>query len=198
MSSIYAGRPHNVTMFSARIEAVSPAVSSDGGVPVRTHFPAILQSLSSQLAVENDPRCLDQIVGAVCRLIIAYREGVPIQQVLPVVFANLPLREDLEEYEPVLRAVLVLYADGTDLVKEAMPTLLKVCATIYDKKVAQDEDVFAADEVLMTKVRPLIASLVKQYHAQFLPQFTEVLSGLQSNNQLDLVTTLERIVASSD
>ena len=50
----------------------------------------------------------------------------------------------------------------------------------------------------MTKVRPLIQSLVKQYHAQFLPQFTEILSGLQSNNQLDLEKTLEGIVASSN
>ena len=169
-----------------------------GGVPVRTHFPAILQCLSSHLSVENDPRCLDQVVGAVCRLIVAYKEGVPIQQVLPVVFANLPLREDMEEYEAVFRALLVLYADGTDLVKEAMPNLLKLCATIYDKKIAQDEDVFAEDEVLMAKVRPMIQSLVKQYHAQLLPQFNEVVSGLQSNNQLDLVATLERIVASSD
>ena len=36
MSSSYLRGPAGLTMFSARIEAVSPAVSSDGGVPVRT------------------------------------------------------------------------------------------------------------------------------------------------------------------
>ena len=166
-----------------------------GGVPVRNHFPAILQLLSSQLANENDPRCLDQIVGAVCRLIIAYKEGVPIDQVMPVVFANLPLREDMEEYEAVFRALLILYGDGVDLIKTAMPKMLEICANIYDKKVPQDEDVFAEDDVIMAKVRPLIQSLVKQYQAHFLPQYGEVLSALQSNNQSDLVATLERIVA---
>ena len=168
-----------------------------GGSPVRNHFPSILQSLSSQLAVESDPRCIDQIVGAVCRLIVAYKEGVPTQQVMPVVIANLPLREDLEEYEAVFRALHILYADGSDIVKAAMPKVLEICASIYDKKVTKDDDVFAEAEVLMEKVRPLIQSLVKQYHAQFLPLYNEVLSALQSRNQSDLATTLERIVATS-
>ena len=172
-----------------------------GGSPVRNHFPSILQTLSTQLAVESDPRCLDQIVGAVCRLIIAYKEGVPIQQVMPVVMANLPLREDMEEYEAVVRALLILYGDGRDIAEwygdVAMPKVLEICASIYDKKVAKDDDVFAEEEVLMEKVRPLIQSLVKQYHAQFLPLYSEVLSTLQSRNQCDLAATLERIVTLS-
>ena len=168
-----------------------------GGEPVRAHFPAILQTLSSQLAAETDPRCLDQIVGAVCRLIIAHKESVPIQQVLPVVFQYLPLREDMEEYEVVLGAITVLLADGVDIVLAAMPKLIEICASVYDKKVPQDQDVFADDEVLMAKSRPLIQSLVKQYQSQFSPQYGEILAALQANSQADLVATLERIVASS-
>ena len=167
-----------------------------GGDPVRAHFPAILQTLSSQLAAEKDPRCLDQIVGAVCRLIIAHKEGVPVQQVLPVVFEYLPLREDMEEYEAVLGAINVLFADRVEIVMAAMPKLLEICASVYDKKVSQDQDVFADDEILMAKSRPLIQSLVKQYQSQFLPQYGELLSALQSNNQADLAATLERIIAS--
>ena len=168
-----------------------------GGEPVRAHFPAILQTLSSQLAAESDPRCLDQIVGAVSRLIISHKESVPIQQVLPVVFQYLPLREDMEEYEVVLGAITVLLADGVDIVLAAMPKLLEIFASVYDKKVPQDQDVFADDEVLMAKSRPLIQSLVKQYQSQFSPQYGEILATLQANNHADLVATLERIVASS-
>ena len=169
-----------------------------GGAPVHNHFPAILQSLSSQLAVEKDPRCLDQIVGAVCRLIISNKTGVPIEQVLPVVFANLPLREDMEEYEPVLRALHLLYTDGNEMVKTAMPKLLEIFASIYDKKVPQDQDVFAEEDVPMVKVKPMIESLVKLYKSQFVAQYSEIVAMLQSNNNSDLAANLERISASSN
>merc|ERR1719400_243316 len=165
-----------------------------GGEPVRAHFPVILQALSSQLVAESDSRCLDGIVGALCRLIIAFKEGALIQQVLPVVFQYLPLREDMEEYEVVLGAITVLLADGVDIVLAAMPKLLEIFASVYDKKVPQDQDVFADDEVLMAKSRPLIQSLVKQYQSQFSPQYGEILATLQANNHADLVATLERII----
>ena len=88
-------------------------------------------------------------------------------------------------------------ADGVDIVLAAMPKLLEIFASVYDKKVPQDQDVFADDEVLMAKSRPLIQSLVKQYQSQFSPQYGEILATLQANNHADLVATLERIVASS-
>ena len=74
---------------------------------------------------------------------------------------------------------------------------MEICASIYDKKVSKEDDVFADGEVLMENVRPLIQSLVKKYHTYLLPQFNEVLAAMQSRQQHDLITNLERILASS-
>ena len=43
------------------------------------------------------------MVGAVCRMIVARPDLVPLPSVLPVVFAQLPLKEDHEEYPIVYR-----------------------------------------------------------------------------------------------
>ena len=168
-----------------------------GGEPVRAHFPVILQALSSQLVAESDSRCLDGIVGALCRLIIAFKEGALIQKTLPTVLEYIPLREDVEEYEAVLGAMNLLLADRVDAIIAAMPKLLEICANVYDKKVSQDQDIFANDEILMEKTRHLIQALVKQYQSQFSPQYDEILAALHANNRSDLVETLGRILTSS-
>ena len=58
----------------------------------------------------------------------------------------------------------------------------------------KDDDVFAEGEVLMEKVRPLIQSLVKKFHTDFLPQFNEQLAAMQSKQQQDLIANLEVIL----
>ena len=163
------------------------------GSPAHTFFPAILQALSSQVAIEKDPRCLDQIVGAVCRLIVANRAAVPVEQVMPVVFANLPLREDFEEYDAVLRCLHLLYAEGNDQVKVGMPKILDMCAVIYDKKVAKEDGVFADDETFMEKVRPLVQTLVKQYRSTFPIEFEDVLNSMRASQKQEIAAKLENI-----
>ncbi len=70
-----------------------------GGAAVHQHFPSILQQLSSVMSAEESGRVVDQVVGALCRLVVANRGAVPLGEVVPVIMANLPLKEDKEEYQ---------------------------------------------------------------------------------------------------
>ena len=82
------------------------------GPPMNQHFGKILETLSKLLVNEKAARVLDQIVGAVCRLILSNKALVPLEQVLPVVFQNVPMKEDMDEYETFFNAIQLLYVEG--------------------------------------------------------------------------------------
>ena len=134
-----------------------------GGQSVHQFFPQILGVLSNQLSQERDPRCIDQIVGAVCRLIIANKQLVPLNDVLPVLFNNLPLREDYEEYDFVYRCLQSLYSDGNEIVKENLKKIVEISIHVYDKKEVNKE---------------LVGGLVKRFSNDFPQHFSEVLTKL--------------------
>ena len=46
------------------------------------HFPEVLRALFTLVTMETDPRCLDNICAAVCRMIMAQPDAVPIDQVM--------------------------------------------------------------------------------------------------------------------
>ena len=74
-----------------------------GGPATQAHYPDMLQALSGLVQREESPKVIDQVVAAVCRMIVARPDLVPLPSVLPVVFAQLPLKEDHEEYPIVYR-----------------------------------------------------------------------------------------------
>ena len=82
------------------------------GPPMNPHFGKILETLSKLLVNEKSARVLDQILGAVCRLILSNKALVPLEQVLPVVFQNVPMKEDMDEYETFFNAIQLLYVEG--------------------------------------------------------------------------------------
>lgn len=67
------------------------------GPCVYEHFGNVLATLSKLINDEQAPRVIDQIVGAVCRLIVANQTLVPLDSVVPVVLQQLPLRDDMDE-----------------------------------------------------------------------------------------------------
>ncbi|XP_060660093.1 importin-4-like [Drosophila nasuta] len=103
-------------------------------------FPAILQALSGAIASEKNPSALDNICGAVGRMIVTNHNLVPIQQVLPVFLSNLPLREDMDELEMVIRALEVLYMQArptlVDYLEQIMVILIDV---LYKNQIAEEE-----------------------------------------------------------
>jgi len=76
-------------------------------------YPTLLQSLSPLFAINatgNDAAgaCIDNAVAAVCRMIMASPENMPIGQVLPPLLKNLPLKSDYSENKTVYDCVLGL------------------------------------------------------------------------------------------
>ncbi len=115
-------------------------VALHGGPIVYESFPVILQTLSALLSREDNGRVIDQIVGAVCRLIVANHEIVPVKEVLPVMFRHLPLREDDEEYPIVLECLLKLYSAGEELILVNMHKILLMCGGIYSTDKCTNEE----------------------------------------------------------
>lgn len=62
-------------------------------VDVCRHFPEVLRALFTLVTMETDPRCLDNICAAVCRMVMAQPDAVPLDQVIIVIRCVKPLLE---------------------------------------------------------------------------------------------------------
>ncbi|XP_073527135.1 importin-4 [Phyllobates terribilis] len=80
-----------------------------GGAAMYKNFPKILSILSSIISSQKNARTLDNVCGAVSRMILTHPEGVPIKQVLPVLLRSMPLKEDFEENTIVFKCIAFLY-----------------------------------------------------------------------------------------
>lgn len=105
-----------------------------------SHFPVVLGCLSSALTVEKSRRVIDNILGAVARLINAQADLVPLKQVLPVFLANLPLEEDHDEDAVVYSCLLNVFRredvlSDEKLSGEIFQVLVKV---LRDDKVGEE------------------------------------------------------------
>ncbi|XP_030386346.1 importin-4-like isoform X2 [Scaptodrosophila lebanonensis] len=103
-------------------------------------FPLVLQGLSDAISKETHPGALDNICGAVARLIITNHTMVPLVHVLPVFMSNLPLREDMHENEMVQRAFRVLYSQARPQVVDFIEQMLAVTIHVLYKKDMPDRE----------------------------------------------------------
>ncbi|XP_069944549.1 importin-4-like isoform X2 [Cherax quadricarinatus] len=138
-----------------------------GGDAVMGHFNNILAVLSEALSKETFPRALDNICGAVARLISTSPTNVPLEQVFPVVLGCLPLREDFEENSTVFECFLVLYRAQHPMLAQNLAPILRLAALIYTTKQADD------------KTNQLIQELVKSVSHDFPDQVTSVVQSLE-------------------
>lgn len=77
-------------------------------------FPVILQALSSAVSQEQHPGTLDNICGALARLIMANFKLIPLEQVLPVFIQKLPLREDFDENLAIFKCFTTLWTQQNE------------------------------------------------------------------------------------
>lgn len=123
---------------------------------------AALQPLFSVTA-ESPPASLnakDNATGAVARLIIRNTAAMPLNQVLPLFIAALPLKNDYLENGPVFRAIFHLFGTGNAL-DPFIDSLLSIFAFVLrpTKPTQLDEDT-------KNQLLQLIAHLNIQYPAQ--------------------------------
>ncbi|XP_038117779.1 importin-4 [Culex quinquefasciatus] len=126
------------------------------------HFPQILTSLSTVVSKEQHPGTLDNICGALARIITTNSSLVPMKEVLPVFVQYLPLREDFEENQAVFRSLDVIYRQGNEhLIPLLGRVLLVGLQVLYKKQHNNDE------------CRDLVFNFVKQIGKDFPEKFAE-------------------------
>ncbi|XP_017150960.2 importin-4-like [Drosophila miranda] len=103
-------------------------------------FGVILQALSDAIAKEQNAPALDNICGALSRLIITNHNIVPLGHVLPVFMSSLPLREDTGENDVVLKAFRVLYMNTRESILPHIEQMLGIILHVLFKQEFRDND----------------------------------------------------------
>ena len=145
-----------------------------------TIFFMLCISISRLLSDEKAPRVIDQITGAVCRLILANKNLVPLDAVVPVVLQQLPMREDLDEYAVVFQALTVLFADQNPLVANAMPNLVA-----YSLILLNTDEEFDREKVL-----PLVHGLLQKFKIGLPEKFAASIETLPEEQRSALLAKL--------
>uniref|UniRef100_A0A3B4V173 Importin 4 n=1 Tax=Seriola dumerili TaxID=41447 RepID=A0A3B4V173_SERDU len=108
-------RNNSVFGLGCLAQAAGPIVASD--------YPMMLSVFSNLLAKESDPRVVDNLCAALCRMIMSNVDAVPLEQVVPALVAHLPLKEDLEENKTVFSCLAMLYTHSPALVSTFLPII---------------------------------------------------------------------------
>ncbi|TMW53578.1 hypothetical protein DOY81_001342 [Sarcophaga bullata] len=103
-------------------------------------YPHILMALSQAVANEKEPAALDNICGAIARLIITNCNLVPLDQVLPVFLQHLPLREDFDENASVFKCFKLLYIQARDTIVGSLEQILAISIHVLYKKEFVDQE----------------------------------------------------------
>lgn len=166
LGEIVVGMGSDVTPFTNDILTLLSRALSDEDGPVRSnacfaagvlvenskqdlsqHFPALLNALKPmfdqrQSEVAEEQTATDNAVGCAARLVSAKPEAMPLDQVLPAIFSCLPLKKDMAEWAPVLRALMGLVQSNNSVAGEHIDTILQLFAHVLGKPSGtEDEDV---------------------------------------------------------
>ncbi|XP_067002902.2 importin-4 [Anabrus simplex] len=130
------------------------------------HFPEILQALSTAVAKERHPGTLDNICGALARLVITNVNGVPMEQVFPVFVNYLPLREDFDENKIVFECLLHLYQMGHPVLAKHITQLVKTAFVVLHEQQGEKDTL------------ELVQNFVKLVQRDFPKEVSEVVAAL--------------------
>uniref|UniRef100_A0A6M2DTC3 Putative karyopherin importin beta 3 n=1 Tax=Xenopsylla cheopis TaxID=163159 RepID=A0A6M2DTC3_XENCH len=138
------------------------------------HYPEVLSTPSSAVSQKTHAGTLDNICGALARMISTNMNGVPLEQVMPVFVQYLPLRHDFEENLAVYRCLQTLFTAKHPNAIEQVGAILKASAeTIHRKQWSNDETM----ELVINVTRALKQEYPEQYQA-VLPYLDVELSDL--------------------
>ncbi|EDW23754.1 GL23755 [Drosophila persimilis] len=142
-------------------------------------FSVILQALSDAIARETDAFAVDNICGALARLIITNCNIVPLGFVLPVFMHNLPLRKDTEDYDIVLMAFRVLYMNARPSVVDFIGQMVAVTLNaLVNGKLSDSESTASA------------VSFVQELKDDYPHHFNNVVSTCNSAEAFEIVQNL--------
>ncbi|XP_076111369.1 importin-4-like isoform X2 [Mytilus galloprovincialis] len=112
---------------------------ANSGDKLFSHYTQVLKTLFAILNKEGNPRVIDNVCAATCRMISTHKSALPLEQVIPVIVQCLPLKEDFEENETVYNCLLQLYSDDIEIIKAYIPKILEsISCVVGTEKVKQD------------------------------------------------------------
>ena len=114
-------------------------------------------------------------------MILANKNLVPLDAVVPVVLQQLPMREDLDEYAVVFQALTVLFADQNPLVANVMPNLVAYSLILLN---TTDEE-FDREKVL-----PLVHGLLQKFKIGLPEKFSACIETLPEEQRSALLAKL--------
>ncbi|XP_078355887.1 importin-4-like, partial [Oculina patagonica] len=109
-----------------------------GGDLITPHYQNILETLFVILSQNQPPRVVDNICGAVSRMIMANRNSLPLDKVFHGLLQCLPLKEDFEENHPVYSCIIELFSDQHPLIRQYLAQLLAVFSQVLPSGTLQD------------------------------------------------------------
>ncbi|XP_051796126.1 importin-4 isoform X2 [Acanthochromis polyacanthus] len=144
------------------------------GPIVVTDYPMMLSVFSNMLSKESDARVIDNLCGALCRMILSNVEAVPLEQVVPALAARLPLKEDMEENKTVFSCLALLYTHSPALVVKVMNQIVAASSHVLDHKDVDKETQNAA------------VLLMKQFAQNHCAEFQAAVRSLPAEQQAKL------------
>uniref|UniRef100_V9KAN5 Importin-4 n=1 Tax=Callorhinchus milii TaxID=7868 RepID=V9KAN5_CALMI len=147
-----------------------------GKESMHTHYPSLLNILSSIISREQNRRVLDNVCGAVSRMILTHVSGVPIEQVFPVLIRSLPLKEDLEENVTVFNCISFMYKNQPSQVIQHLPQLLAVISQVIGTDQIQEE----SRRSLVTMLKDILHGFPQEFQSALRPLPQEMASKLRS------------------
>ncbi|KAL5244737.1 hypothetical protein ACI65C_012147 [Semiaphis heraclei] len=113
-----------------------------GKESVYKYYPTILNIFSQVVTKEQRSKVLDNVYGALARMIITNIEGIPLDHVVPVMINYLPLHEDFVENLTVFKCLVYLYEVGNQYMVSMLEPVVKASlATLNDKRKYYEDDV---------------------------------------------------------
>ncbi|XP_048856762.1 importin-4-like isoform X8 [Brienomyrus brachyistius] len=122
------------------------SLAKAAGPIITENYPTLLSLFSSLLSKESDRRVIDNVCGALCRMITSNTPCVPLDQVFPAVLSHLPLKVDLEENRTVFDCMAFLYSHNPSLVVSHIKAVLSASSHIIGTK---DLDADGQDTLLL-------------------------------------------------
>lgn len=163
-------RNNSVYALGCLAEAAGPIVASD--------YPMMLSVFSNLLSKESDRRVIDNLCGALCRMIMGNADAVPLEQVFPALVAQLPLKEDLEENKTLYNCLTMLYSRNPAVIVQQLKPIVATSSYVLGHK-----DV---DQETQTAVILLLRQLALQHSADL----NSVVAALPGDQQAKLITLL--------
>eukprot|EP01027_Heterolobosea_sp_BB2_P019008 GEZU01026710.1.p1 GENE.GEZU01026710.1~~GEZU01026710.1.p1 ORF type:complete len:1040 (+),score=368.13 GEZU01026710.1:323-3442(+) len=153
-----------------------------GGVEqMSPYLPQVLQRMHPLFdRSKYNSAVTDNACSTLARVISLYAQVLPLNQIIPVFVAALPLREDLQENEVVYDCLFRLIEEQKDLVAPHMGAIMKVFAQVLGTDNVSDA------------IQANMVGLIKSLHAQYPQQFEALLNSLDPKERAAIISAAQQ------